>query len=145
MDPCPGQTKDSKINNNCFSSKHTALRVRAKTIQPRVRIMSLSKVVCLPVLLQLNSGSACVSSTKQVSCIMHHHSLICTDPETFATEISKHSINQSINQHISVTYVNFKHFQMIFIVKKFLPTWYATQFNEFKVLHYWKSKRRCRT
>ena len=49
LDPQPGQTKDFKIGIGCFSAKQAALRSTAKTGWPRVRIMCLDKVACLPV------------------------------------------------------------------------------------------------
>ena len=48
FDPRPGQTKDIKIGICCFSARHAALRSKSKDWLPRVRIMCLGKVACLP-------------------------------------------------------------------------------------------------
>ena len=49
FDPRSGQTKDLKIGICCFPLSRQHLGVRTKTGRPRVRVMGLSKVACLPV------------------------------------------------------------------------------------------------
>ena len=76
FDPWPIKPKTLKLAFSAFLLSLQHFGIRSKTGQPRVRIMCLGKVACLPAdfyfceLVCKKSGLACPSSTKQDSFII---------------------------------------------------------------------------
>ena len=83
IDPWPGQTKDIKLvfSASPLSTQH--LGVREKTGQPRIRIMCLGKLACLPVdccIRELALKNP-VQHVRLVQSRFHHnHPSICSRP-----------------------------------------------------------------